>query len=300
MGIRSRANLNAVSTPTAAPQLFQLAIGNSTTEATLYRVDRADAPCMLVFPALGTPARPYQRLAMALQARGVHTLIADWRGMASSSVRAAREVDWGYLDLVDGEASAMLALARRELPNANLHGLGHSLGGQVALLHAARYPHDTLASLMLSASATPHYRAYPFPYRLKVYAFTWLVTAMANTLGVFRGDWLGFGGRQGASLMREWSRFSRSGRLTALGPRRWDAGPALADLRLPLFVLSMHGDSFAPASAARELAGMTSGSAISEHLKALHNGETPGHFGWLRAPDAVADRVAEWLQIRRS
>ncbi len=278
--------------------MFTLDIGAGRADAKLYRAARADAPCVLVFPALGTPARPYQRLAQALQARGIHALLADWRGMASSSVRAKRGEDWSYLDLVDAEATAMISLARRELPSSALHGLGHSLGGQVALLHAARHPQNTLSSLMLVASASPYFRAYPFPYRLIVLGFAWVVAGMSTTLGVFRGDWLRFGGTQGATLMREWSRFNRSGRLSGLRDHAWDAESALAAVRIPLYVLTMRGDSFAPLTAAKELAAKTAGIAKFEHLEQLPNGQPPGHFGWLKAPDPVADRVAAWLRVK--
>ncbi|MGQ0800468.1 MAG: alpha/beta hydrolase family protein [Pseudomarimonas sp.] len=276
-------------------QVFSLNVGADRADATLYRAARPDAPCVLVFPALGTPARPYQRLALALQTRGIHALLLDWRGMASSSVRAKRGVDWSYLDLVDEEATAMIALARRELPSSELHGLGHSLGGQVALLHVARHPQNTLTSLMLVASASPHFRAYPFPYRLAVFGFAWVVAGMSTTLGVFRGDWLRFGGTQGATLMREWSRFNRSGRLSGLRDSAWDSESALAAVSIPLYVLTMRGDNFAPVTAARELAGKTPSAAVFEHLEHLPDGRPPGHFDWMKAPEPVADRVAAWL-----
>lgn len=273
-------------------QTHQIRCGDATADATLFRAERDDAPSVVVFPALGTPARPYRRVAEALRLRGLHCLVADWRGLASSSVRAARGIDWSYLDLIDGEAEAMLALQRTLLPASRPHVLGHSLGGQVALLHAARHPHRRPDSVLLVSSASPYFRGYPFPGSVAVYLFACLTAAASTTLGVFPGDRLRFGGRQGASLMREWSRFARSGRVPTLGSAGWDAEIALADCTIDIHALCPRGDRFAPEPAVRGLAAKVSGDHRFDPLDALSDGSAPAHFGWLRDPDGVADWVS--------
>lgn len=275
--------------PASSTETHRIQCGNATADATLYRAERDDAPSVVVFPALGTPSRPYRRLASALRARGLHCLIADWRGLASSSVRAARSVDWSYIDLIDGEAESMLALQRSLLPASRPHVLGHSLGGQVALLHAARYPQKRPDSILLVSSASPFYRGYPFPGSLAVYLFACVTSLTSASLGVFPGDWLRFGGRQGASLMREWSRFARSGSVPALGAQGWDAEDALASCTIDIRALCPRADRFAPEPAVRGLTDKVSGEHRFDRLDALSDGSPPGHFGWLRDPDGVAD-----------
>jgi predicted alpha/beta hydrolase len=276
-------------------ETHRIQCGDDTANARLFRAEREDAPCVVIFPALGTPSRPYRRLAAALQERGIHCLVSDWRGLASSSVRAARDVDWSYLDLIDGEAQAMLALQRSALPQSRAHVLGHSLGGQVALMHAARYPQARPDSVLLVSSASPHYLGYPFPGRLAVLAFAWITALSTAALGVFPGDWLRFGGRQGASLMQEWSRFARSGRIPKLGLEQWDAEGALARCDVDIRALCPRGDTFAPESAVRELTAKVRGDHRFDRLRALPDGKPPGHFGWMREPDGVADWVRAQL-----
>ncbi len=283
-----------------APETHEIRPGGVPAEALLFRAGAPDAPCVVVFPALGTPARPYRRLAARLQRLGVHVLVADWRGLASSQVRAARGRDWGYLDLVDGEAAAMLSLARSELPDAQLHALGHSLGGQVALLHAARHPNARVDSVLLVASASPYYRGYPHPYRWLVRTFGWVAGSTSRWLGVFRGDWFRFGGKQGARLMREWAQFVASGSLPPLGDEGWSSDPALAQLALPVLVVSMAGDRLAPRSAAERLVAKTAASARYAHVELLAGGGQPGHFDWLREPDPVAGQIVGWLRDAQS
>jgi predicted alpha/beta hydrolase len=252
------------------------------------------APLALLVPALGVAARSYRRFGDALQARGISIACADLRGVGSSPLRAARGVDWGYLDLVDAELDALYRAARRQLPEAPAAWLGHSLGGQLALLHQARHRERQPAAVVLLASASPWTRGYPWWTRPLVAGLGRTAGLMARRLGVFRGDWLGFGGRQGARLMGEWSRFVAHGRLGRL--EGWDADAALAGLELPLLAVSMRGDRYAPRAAIGELAALTRSRLQLERIDSV-DGHVPGHFGWLRHPDAVAARLADRLPM---
>jgi predicted alpha/beta hydrolase len=169
---------------------------------------------------------------------------------------------------------------------------GHSLGGQLALLHQARHPQQRARAVVLLSSGSPFHRAYPLRTRLLVRGLGALAGAMADRLGVFRGDLFGFGGPQGAQLMREWSHFVGSGSLGVLDG--WDADAALARLDLPLYALSMRGDEYAPRTSTEHLAAKT-GSTLAMTQIADVDGHVPGHFRWMRHPDAVAERLASLL-----
>ncbi|MCB1630115.1 MAG: alpha/beta fold hydrolase, partial [Xanthomonadales bacterium] len=56
---------------------------------------------VLILPALGVRAAAYRHLAQALNVHGLDVLALDLRGVGSSSVRASRQHDWGYQDLLD-------------------------------------------------------------------------------------------------------------------------------------------------------------------------------------------------------
>jgi predicted alpha/beta hydrolase len=276
-----------------APVMLDLAMSPPAGDAWLLPARSPEAPVLLIVPALGVAARSYRRFAEALQARGISAACAEMRGVGSSPLRARRGVDWGYLDLVDDELRALHAAVTAQLPRAPKVIAGHSLGGQLALLHQARHPQQRAEAVVLLSSGSPWHRAYPLHTRLLVRSLGALAGAMANRLGVFRGELIRFGGPQGAQLMREWSGFVRTGQLGVLAG--WDADAALAELDMPLHAVLMRGDYYAPRSSTEHLAAKTASTLEVSHIDTV-DGHAPGHFRWMRHPGMVAERLAEVLR----
>ncbi|GAB3957438.1 hypothetical protein GCM10027614_72910 [Micromonospora vulcania] len=99
--------------------------------------------------------------------------------------------------------------------------LGHSLGGQAALLHLALHGSAAVDGLALIAVGVPHWRSYPGARGLGVLPYTQGIAATAALLGVWPG-W-GFGGRQARGVIRDWAYTARTGRFpgsTVRTPRR--------------------------------------------------------------------------------
>ena len=281
----------------SAPPHTTLQIDLGPARCTLQAFDAATqaAPALMMVAALGVPARHYQALGAALAERGVHAITLDLRGVGSSSVRARRDIDWGYLDLVDVELNTLFDQARERWPDSPLHWMGHSLGGQLCLLHQARHPERQADSVVLAATGSPWVATFRPPMRWLVGLFARLVKLSTRQLGVFRGDWFRFGGPQGATLMSEWSRFCLGGKLGRLGAEGWDADAALSTLQRPLLGLSMTGDTYAPLRSTQRLAAMTAGTLELQRIERV-DGHLPGHFRWLRHPSEPAARIAAHLQ----
>lgn len=101
------------------------------------RFAAADArrPGLLFVPALGVPAQKYDTFGSRLADAGIDVAVHEWRGLASSSLRAGRACDWGYRELFADLDATLAALD----PASRVFG-GHSLGGQFAAMLAALYP----------------------------------------------------------------------------------------------------------------------------------------------------------------
>ena len=70
---------------------------------------------LLWLPALGVAAKHYLPFAEVLAERGVAVFVHEWRGHGSSSLRAGRQHDWGYRELLELDLPASEDGMRRAL-----------------------------------------------------------------------------------------------------------------------------------------------------------------------------------------
>ena len=274
------------------PESIELNVAGKPLPARLFRAV-AGAPALIVVPALGTPSGVYRRLATALAERGINVLLADLRGICDSPFRASRRCGWGYLDLVDNELPAMLDAATTAFPGSPRFLFGHSLGGQLSLLHASRGAARDIAGLVFCAAGTPHWRTFG-RMALGIRLFAAIVRGWCALFGQFHGELLGFGGHQPARLMREWAGFCRRGVLRDRDGENLSAG--FAQVTLPALAIGMADDMFAPQGSIDSLLALSGMKAGKQFVEALPDGRPPRHFDWLKQPDDIAERVAAFCR----
>ncbi|MGW6268534.1 alpha/beta hydrolase family protein [Streptomyces sp. NPDC055060] len=255
------------------------------------------APAALILPAMGTPARYYRAFARQLHAEGLTALTVDLRGQGESTPRVtdAEALDHGYRTIVEEDLVAIVGAIRAELgPEVPLYLIGHSLGGQLGLIHAALGIGPGVDGVALVASGSVWFRAYG-PLRGPLLLVGELFTAAASTLlGRWPGTKLGFGGNQPKGVMRDWARQGRTGRYTSPGsPHDYEA--ALRTLALPVLAVCVEGDTWAPEPALDHLVGKAPGARVTRARYSVREaGARLDHFLWTRAGGALAKRVAAW------
>ncbi|MGY0652351.1 alpha/beta hydrolase family protein [Luteimonas sp. A537] len=245
---------------------------------------------LLWLPALGVAARHYLPLAEALARHGIAVFVHEWRGHGSSNLRAGRQVDWGYrellsLDIPDSEDAITAAL-----PGLPRVIGGHSLGGQLGACRLALAP-ATYAALWLAGCGAPYWRAFPLPQRLWLPLAYRVLPWLADRAGSLPGRRLGFGGNEARGLMRDWSATATSGRYAASGLGNLE--PAMAAVRVDIRAALFARDWLAPASS---LDCLLSKLPRSPSARAVFDDDALGvasdHFAWMKSPA----RVARWLQ----
>lgn len=251
---------------------------------------------LLWLPALGVAARHYQRFADSLVARGIAVFVHEWRGHGSSSLRASRQQDWGYrelleLDLPASEIGVRQALAESLSADLSCVIGGHSLGGQLASCRLGMAP-EFASQLWLVASGSPYWRAFPPPTRYwlpLVYRFLpWL----ADRRGALPGHRIGFGGTEARGLIADWARSALSGRYRAKG-LDIDLESAMAQHALDVRAVILADDWLAPGSSLRFLLSkMPRASVSTTLLDARALAARADHFHWMKHPDAIAAALA--------
>lgn len=241
-----------------------------------------------ILPALGIRASYYEPFADRLAAGGVHVLRTDYPGHGDSPIRAGRGCNWGYGDLVRTHGAAFAALAKRRWPDCRFVWIGHSIGGQLALMHAGLHPGAVDACAVI-ATGSPHWRSWRPAYGVRVLGSAWTVRGVTHLLGHHPGERMGFGGREPALLMQQWAAAVHRGRFLFDG---FDGDAALLAYDRPLLAVRIAGDDWAPEASLRRLLSKTAVRQLTTSV--WHAGAGIGHNNWPRTPDEVAGLVLRW------
>ena len=264
----------------------------STVPVTLFPSEgRDDAPVIVVLPGLGIPGGYYRLFAEALVARGFHAAIGDLRGQGDSKPKPSSSSRYGYQELVSVDFPAIFEVVREQFPAATPYLLGHSMGGQLGAMYAARI-RGRLGGLILVASGSPYHRGFGTTRGVPLYFGAAAMAITSNIAGFWPGDRIGVGGfgRQSRVLIDDWSRFARTGSIEPAGADI-DYEERMGRLTLPVLAVTIEGDDLAPKGSMENLTAKLA----NAHITTEHIDEPLGHNGWIRNPTAVADLVERWM-----
>ncbi len=260
---------------------------------------RTAAARLLFLPGMGLTARHYIPFAKSLAGGGIDTLIHEWRGLGSSSLRASRDADWGYRELLvhDLESSIKKALAMD--PSRPLLIGGHSLGSQLALLAAARRP-DDICGLLIVAGGAPYWRCFKGWMRFALRGVFVGMPAVARVIGHYPGRRLGFAGREARGVITDWAGSGTSGIYAPTG-MEFDFETALASVSAPLLSVRMADDWFVPQASLDWLTDKLP-SAERQEIEISADGEQKpaDHYRWMKEPDTTAAAILRWWADQRS
>ena len=266
-----------------------VATGDGHEATLLARIPETPRATLLWLPALGVAAKHYIPFAEALATRGIAVFLHEWRGNGSSGWRASRDRDWGYRELFADIAASEAAMRTHTAGLPRFLG-GHSLGGQLACCALALAP-ERAQALWLVASGAPYWRSFPSPTRWWLPFAYRLLPWLAERCGALPGRRIGFGGNEARGVMRDWSRTGLSGRYAADGIDV-DLERALATIRADVHAVRFAHDWIAPPGSLRFLLGkMPAAATRIETLASIAPGVRDDHFGWLKAPGAVAEAL---------
>jgi predicted alpha/beta hydrolase len=266
----------------------------SSTKLLVFPTPKAGAEVILCLPAMGVTSSYYEILADALVDSGFTTVLADLRGSGGSSVRADRSVTFGYAEILEMELPAITEAICKELEVDQITVLGHSLGGQMALLFAARSAR--VNRTVAIACGTAWYRKVHGTGSVRRFLGLQLMFATTLLWG-YLPEWFPFAGREARGVMVDWGYEAMTGRYR-VSHSAVDFEDALARSTVPALVIEFPGDRFVPSSCSEHLAGKLRSAQVATleiPPQRFGLGETH-HFRWVMRPQPVVDAVTAWTR----
>lgn len=255
---------------------------------------REAEPVVVIFPGLGVPGGYYDTVAEALVGHGYNAAIGELRGQGDSRPRPGPDSGYGYQELAAVDYPAVLEAVRERFDESTPYLLGHSMGGQLAVMYAAR-ARGALGGLILVASGSPFHRTHGVLRGAGLLVGSAAMSVTSAVAGFWPGDRLDVGGfgRQSRVLIADWSRFARTGLIEPSGADI-DYEAEIGRLTLPVLSIYVEGDDLAPKPAIRDLVRKFPHAEVTT----WHQREPLGHNGWIRNCASTVDRIVTWLRDR--
>jgi predicted alpha/beta hydrolase len=170
---------------------------------------------------------------------------------------------------------------------------GHSLGGQLVTLYAARYQ-PTVVGIVQIACSSPYYRGFSGSRRRSIYWGSFIIQTAAALLGYFPGRLFGFGGREARRLMNDWARIARYN-VFNFEDDPFDYDGTLAALGCPVLALCFPSDTYAPLSAARQFTDKLPQNLLKLRMLEMPEFKGTDHFNWVQQGDLIGLLLAAWV-----
>ena len=250
------------------------------------------APVVLLLPAMAMKAKFYLPFAKALHACGLSVALCDLRAHGESTPALREGPDFGYRELIEVDLPAVTAAVRKRFTGAPLHLFGHSLGGQIAILHTAA--EGGVDSVTVIGTGTVFWWAFGPRRWLEALGKIQWIGLVATVKGWWPGGVL-IPGAMAGGVMRDWARHSRTGRYRPRGTRR-DYDRLVAATGARVLLVSLDEDTLGPRSNVDFLARRLRSAQVAR----WHVGPEAGvahrdHFQWIKDSAVLGPAVARWI-----
>ncbi|MRH88318.1 alpha/beta fold hydrolase [Nocardia sp. SYP-A9097] len=255
--------------------------------------ERADAPVVLILPAMAMKAKTYYALAKALHAQGLSVVTTDLRAQGEARPALGEHTDFGYREMIEIDLPAILTAVEQRFPDTPIHLFGHSLGGQLALLFAAAEPGRVTGVTVIGTGTVFWWAFGPRRWYEALSQIQWI-----GVKSRIKGFWPGgvlIPAPMPGGVMIDWSIHSLTSYYRPRGTgRRYNS--LLAAMTLPVLAISLSDDVLGPKSNVDFLVSRMPAAGVTQwHIDENSPVEHRDHFMWVKDATAIAAGVAAWI-----
>ncbi len=255
---------------------------------------------VVIGPAMAVPQVFYTLFAGYLASLGYRVWTFDYRGIGASRSGPLRHCQADVSTWIEQDLQAMIWHASRQVDDAPLFLLGHSLGGQTAPLlpSSALQRVAGLVNIAVGSGATRHNHA---RVRRSAPLLWYLLAPVLCTLfGYFPGKRIGVLGDIPRGAMFQWRRWCLSPDYLLSGEPGGRA--AYARARYPVLNLFFSDDELLDEAGSRMLHDAYTGTEVDYRVLSPAQFDLPriGHFGFFKPEHEkiLWPLVADWLARR--
>ncbi len=263
--------------------------------ASIFFGSKNAATTLICLPAMGVRASFYNVFAEGLSKKGFNVITIDWRGKGKSSVSASRKEDFGYQTIID-DLETLFSLVEVWFPNTQKVIVGHSLGGQIGSLFTAKFPNQ-VDKLILVTSGSVYYKGWIGWKKGALKIAGHLFVPFSNLLGYFPNKYIGFGGKEARTFMKDLSCNVLTGEYK-MHDSKFNYENAFKKMNKSVLSISVKNDFYISAESEENLISKYSANSNIEKIQVNNEQakiENLNHFNWAKKPDYFIKTITDWI-----
>jgi predicted alpha/beta hydrolase len=269
--------------------------GGTALVMSTFRSSEAPKAAVIIPSAMGVAQQFYTQFAQWLAGQGYHVTTFDYRGIGLSAPPSLRGFPVNIFDWAE-DCAAVVDAVKAQLPDAPLHWIGHSLGGQLLGLIPNRERIDRVVTV---ATGSGYWLENAWRTKSIVWWLWFFVVPIAlRVAGYFPGKRLRKVGNLPRGVMAQWRRWCLS-REYVVGAEGEQVRKAYASVRMPMLSLSFTDDEMMSARGIRSLHGLYTNAPVEYRRISPPDvgAKRIGHFGFFRPQfeRTLWPLVPQWL-----
>jgi predicted alpha/beta hydrolase len=245
-----------------------------------FRNSESPKAAVIIPSAMGVAQQFYTQFAQWLASQGYHVTTFDYRGIGLSAPPSLRGFPVNIFDWAE-DCAVVIDAVKSQVPEAPLHWIGHSLGGQLLGLIPNRERIDRVVTV---ATGSGYWLENAWRTKSVVWWLWFFVVPIAlRVAGYFPGKRLRKVGNLPRGVMAQWRRWCLS-REYVVGAEGEHVREAYASVRMPMLSLSFTDDELMSARGIRSLHGLYTNAPVEYRRIAPPDvgAQRIGHFGFFR------------------